>query len=59
MKNIAEKITELKFGLYKKKLSTLEITSLFILIIIEIILIFFKQQNIETETVKIIRTIIF
>ena len=59
MKNTAQKITELNFGFYKKKLSTLETTSLLTLLLIEIIFIFFKKQNIETETLKIIRIIIF
>lgn len=59
MKNPAPKITELNFGFYKKKLSNSEITALLILILTEIVLIFFKQQNIETETVKIISIIIF
>ena len=59
MKNTDKKTKELKFGFYTERLSSLKMTLLFTLIIIEIILIFLKQRNIETETVKIIRTIIF
>lgn len=53
-------ITKLKFGFYKAKISTLKIIFLLIFILIEVSLIYLKQQNMDNESsIRIIKIIMF